>query len=129
MRFKDFSATELARLPLDALKPVHNTMDKGAPDAWLQLAELVYVALVNTHSLDACERQVLATGAVAATYQIAHALGGQAFYVPKGANHGIQERNARIVAAFRGDNHRELSRQFKVSEMRIRQILAMGARA
>jgi Mor family transcriptional regulator len=58
------------------------------------------------------------------TFRLVEELGGSCLYLPKTDKIYIQLRNQRIQKEFNGANHKELSKRYKLSTSRIRQILA-----
>ncbi|RZI43704.1 hypothetical protein EGT07_08015 [Herbaspirillum sp. HC18] len=57
-------------------------------------------------------------------YKFAAREGGTAFYLPRGIKQQLESRDAEIRKKFNGFNYAALASEYKVTEMRIRQILA-----
>lgn len=57
------------------------------------------------------------------TLKLAHHLGGAGFYFRKLDNVFLSKRDEQIRAAFTGANHKELARDYNLTERQIRNIL------
>lgn len=51
-------------------------------------------------------------------------MGGQPIYLAKGMAVGLNARDRRLCSEFRGNNYPELARRYRLTEMRVRQIVA-----
>jgi len=56
--------------------------------------------------------------------KFAHAEGGAMIYIPRGMAEKRFVRDLEIKAKFNGQNYGELAQAYKITEMRVRQILA-----
>jgi Mor family transcriptional regulator len=57
-------------------------------------------------------------------HDIASDMGGQLLYLARDLSFGCSKRDRKIVAKFRGDNISALAREYNLTEVRVRQILA-----
>lgn len=60
---------------------------------------------------------------------LASEIGGRAIYLPKGVALRLSARDLEICERFRGNNYRELAREYDLTEMRVRQIVDAWQRA
>jgi len=126
MTFKQYTPVDMARLPPDALDPVLTQMDNGAPETWLRVGEMIYLALRASNSLEAVSSEALGRCATEAVYQLVAELGGEPLYVPKGVLSGCHKRDKSIRDEFTGNNIAELAKKHGITPVRIRQVLAKG---
>ena len=54
---------------------------------------------------------------------LAEQKGGRALYLAKGVAMHLSARDRKLCAKFRGNNYRELAREYGLTEMRVRQIV------
>ena len=113
-----FDASPQTLAPLSALLPkeMHPTHREMAEEMYLHLVEDDEVV-----TMLGLER--LAELVVGQVDRVAQKVGGCGFYMPKGISSRMSARDREIVAAWRGNNGHLLARQFKLSEMRIAQVL------
>lgn len=64
---------------------------------------------------------------LASTLKLAHHLGGAGFYFRKIDAMLLHKRDEKIRAGFKGDNQKELAREYDLTEMQIRNILKRKA--
>jgi Mor family transcriptional regulator len=57
-------------------------------------------------------------------HEVALELGGSPFYLPKDISFSLSRRDREIYAKFTGDNHSDLAKHYRLSIMRIYQIVA-----
>lgn len=120
MRFADFRPAELTDALHDALAV---ELNGDLPEVCGRLLQCVLAALGAATPLKHLSRRELASCAVSIVYQFMHSHGGHTHYFPMGGGLALSERDRRLAAKFRGDNHKALAREFGLSEMRVRQIL------
>ena len=112
-------------LPANALDALDREIDPAITPKQQELAESIFVGLLNSPAAQACTPQVLAQAAIVALIQIANDLGGFSYYITRMGN----LRSAALARAIRKDfkgNTTEVARKHGVSDMRVRQILAEG---
>lgn len=127
MNFSDYTPIDDRQVSAEDLQNVSQQIDQHAPDQWTELAEIAYKVLRHCPQLEAVPDIGIGLCAIRVVYQLATELGGDAVYVPKGTKPSIEARNAEMLAAFTGDNVNELARKYRVTPMRLRQILATEA--
>ncbi|EPG7298497.1 TPA: Mor transcription activator family protein [Klebsiella pneumoniae] len=88
-----------------------------------RLAELLAVLVAELRRNDVPPEQARELGAKLAA-AIGHYLGGRAVYIPAGDRLFIALRDNLIYAAFQGNNHDELARQFDLSVPALYRIIA-----
>ncbi len=94
------------------------------PERLREIATYLFAELLDHDDLVAVHgRSGLAELAVAQTARLAENIGGQNAYIPKGVSYRLTPRNRQMCAEFRGNNYTELARRYKLSEMRVRQIV------
>ncbi len=123
MKFTDFKPLDISLTKADEIAKVALSLDSAAPEAWVTVAELAYIVLRASPDLATVPSRTLGLCAAQISYQIAHELGGQAVYIPKGTNALNEAKAKAIVEAFTGNNAPALARKHGVTETRIRQIL------
>ena len=89
-----------------------------------ELAESVFVGLLNSPAAKACAPQVLAQAAIVVLIQVAHDLGGFNYYITRMGNLRAAALRRAIHKDFDGRNYAQLAREHGLTEMRVRQILA-----
>lgn len=127
MKFSDYTPINDMQVSAKDLQNVSQQIDPHAPDQWNELAEITYKVLRNCQELEAVPDIEIGLCAIQVVYQFATELGGDAVYMPKGTKPSIEARNAEMLAAFTGDNVNELAREYRITPMRLRQILATEA--
>ena len=130
MQFTGFKPLHTSLTKADELANVAMALDSAAPEAWVTVAEVAYIVMRACPALAKATPAELALCAAKVSYQIAHEIGGQAVYIPKGANPLNEAKATAIVKAYTGHNALALARKHGVTETRVRQILrAHAARA
>lgn len=94
------------------------------PDQFMDLARCLFLALMNhpkaVQVLDVTDMAQIAFNQV---NEFCRECGGGNFYLPKNISKNSKERAAKIFEDFDGGNIRQLSKKYKLSEQRIRDIL------
>lgn len=104
--------------PLEALLP------PAYPEQFADMARCLYLTLKsNPAASEALNSGYMAQIAIAQVEAFCAECGGANMYVPKNIVQKTWQRNAQIIEEFDGSNIRRLSRRYKLSEERIRQIL------
>lgn len=98
--------------------PLH--LDDDYPEILAAAANAAYAWLTEHLHL---EHQPAAEAAFAIAEAIRTDVGGAYEYIPKGQAWLLSRRDREIYAKFRGDNYRQLAREYRLSEMRVRQIV------
>lgn len=112
------------------LAPLHAQMDPAYPQALREIAEVLYVQLVEdepaAQSPAGPERLAqLAFQALRLTERLSAEFAGHTRYFSKGVSYRASVRDRQMYAQFNGRNYDELARTHHISPMRVRQI--MGA--
>lgn len=108
----------------DLLAPLNAQLPGGMHPTHREMAEAVYLHLAeDEEAVQSLGLDRLAELAVGQVDRVAQLIGGCYFYMPKGIGIRLSARDREIAAAWRGNNGHVLARQYKVSEMRIGQIL------
>jgi len=112
----------MADMPL--LAPLHAIFPLGFPAALCEIAEQLYLQLMDEHlGADSADRaHVLASIAMRQVERLSSALGGGNLYVHKGISYRLTPRNRQMCAEFRGD-YKALARKYKLSEQQVRNIV------
>ena len=90
------------------------------PDVLADLARQLYAGLVRGGIKPAAAAKVVWRS----VEHVRVTIGGVAEYIPKGISYMCSERDREILAKFRGNNYEALAREYNLTEMRIRQIIA-----
>lgn len=116
-----FSANAAVRAALDAALPadLHPTLREMVEEMFLFLVE-------DEEAVAMLGLERLAEIVVGQVDRVAQAVGGAGFYLPKGIGARMGRRDREIYAAWRGNNKRQLAREYGVCEMRIDQIVKKG---
>lgn len=124
----------MSSLPLDLseisaadMAVLDQHIESNWPDAWGDFARVFFAGLIASKDFTGT-RETMASVAADQVKVLAHQLGGQAVYIPRG--HLVQRSNAAadIQRDFKGNNHLELAQRYGVTPMRIRQIVEAKAR-
>lgn len=102
-------------------------MPRGLTETMQELALHLYTALVLREP-QAPGHDRLAELARTALAQLAHVsaeMGGAGLYLAKGLMAELSVRDREICAKFTGNNYRQLAQEYDLSEMRVRQIIAV----
>ncbi|MDR1890121.1 MAG: hypothetical protein LBQ81_12215 [Zoogloeaceae bacterium] len=108
--------------PSERLAPLTARLPDGMNPTLIEVVEQLYLYLVEEAGLrrDPSEIADIALGQLD---RLARVVGGSGFYMPKGLAVALSARDKEICARFKGNNTRELAREYGVSEMRITQII------
>lgn len=108
----------------ELLGPLNDQLPDGMHPTHREMAEEMYLHLAeDEEAVAALGLDRLAELVVGQVDRVAQKIGGCGFYMPKGIGARLSARDREIAAAWRGNNGHLLARQWKVSEMRIGQIL------
>lgn len=112
---------EFAELPLAKadIAPLEARLSEGMPAAWKDFALCFYACLLGL----GLSPDNAADFALSMVESMAKEFGGTTIYVPLGLSILYKQRDNKINTEFTGNNHRQLAQKFKITEMRIRQIL------
>jgi Mor family transcriptional regulator len=91
----------------------------GYPELLADLGDQVAIKLGQ---LGVGQEKALEIGWHVAEHVRTHWSGGS-LYVPKGANYELSARDLEIYRQFNGRNHGDLARQYRLTDMRIYQIV------
>lgn len=118
-------SSRLTRSTADELAPLVTLLDPAYPEDLGQIAMCLYLALLDLLPGNPSEHARLA---FAQTELVRTELGGGQFYLAKGREFELSLRDRQILARFTGHNHRELARDFDLTERQIYDILARRSR-
>ena len=112
----------------EELAPLHALLDVAYPDNLRTIAEWLYVQLVEDFSMfDLATTpehlDKLALVALRQTERLSAEEGGNALYLNKGVSYRATVRDREMYAKFKGHNHNELAREYKITPNRVRQIV------
>ncbi|QTD46162.1 Mor transcription activator family protein [Ottowia testudinis] len=116
----------LETLPADALDALKRETDPAITPKQRELAESIFVGLINSPAAERCTKDVLAQAAIVVLIQLSNDLGGFNYYITRMGNLRAAALRRAIHAAFTGRNVAQLARQHGLTDMRVRQILAEG---
>jgi len=113
-----FNAAPEVLVALDAVLPegLHPTLREMAEHMYLHLVE-------DEEAVAVLGLDRLAELVVGQIDRVSIELGGSGFYLPRGIACKLSARDAEIACKFNGRNKHLLAREYKLSEMRIDQIL------
>lgn len=111
------------------LAPLHALLDPGYPDNLRMVAEWLFVQLVEDEVITEVpttpERlSALALQALRLTERLSAECGGMNFYMNKGISYRATVRDREMFERFNGRNYDELARIYRLTPMRVRQIVA-----
>lgn len=99
-------------------------MPDGLHPTLVEIVEQMYLRLAEDgEAVAALGHRRLAEIALGQIDRVKTHCGGSSVYLPKGDWHQFAPRDQEIYAKFRGHNLSQLAREYKLSEMRIRQIV------
>lgn len=124
MNATDIHPLQIETLPESTLQALAAVLDPGFLAGQRELAESVFMGLINSPLSKSNTAQELAHAAIYALIQIGHDLGGTSVYLPNGHALGAIARRRAIRAEFNGRNLTQLARKYRLTEVRIRQILS-----
>lgn len=123
MDASNFKPIDIQTLTMQVLQPLHSALDPDFSDKQRELAEAIYIGLINSDAAQACTPAALAQAAMAVLVQLGHDLGGQTYYLAKLGNLRVAKMNRAIRTNFNGRNHAQLGQEHRITEVRVRQIL------
>lgn len=123
MKYSEFEPGEMDSVSSIQLDMVAASFEQKTPPLWLEIAELNFISLRCNPALESMADQSLADMAVAQVYRLISSMGGQNVYFPNGYTSVRGEKNTLIAKEFTGNNIRALAKKYRVSEMRVRQII------
>jgi len=121
-----------AALPTAAdLAPLHAVLDVAYPERLREIAEQLFLQLMaddaqheqHAEPITAGRAQSLALTALRQVDRLCAALGGGGFYLPKGIGFRLSVRDREMCAKFNGRNLHQLAIDYRLSDMRVRQIV------
>lgn len=124
MDIETYQPLDIQKLTLQAFEPLHALFDPALTEKQRELAETIYMGLINSAAARACSAAEIAQTAMAVLFQVGHSCGGQTYYVVKVENLRLAKKYRAIRAKFSGRNQADLAAEFGLSEMRVRQILS-----
>jgi Mor family transcriptional regulator len=95
-------------------------IDDDYPELLALIANAAYTWLTLRLKFD---HQTAAEAALSIAEAARKELGGGHLYLPKGQEWELSRRDREIYGKFRGDNYTQLAREYRLTEMRIRQII------
>lgn len=115
----------LARSTADELAPLATILDPAYPEDLTLIATCLFLVLRDRLPGQPLEHARLA---FAQAELVRAELGGGQFYLAKGQKFELSLRDRQILGQFTGHNHRELARDFNLTERQIYDIVARRAR-
>ena len=112
----------------EELAPLHALLDPAYPDNLRTIAEWMFLQLVEDADLlgipGCTQRQHhCALVALRQAERLSTEEGGNALYLNKGISYRATLRDREMYARFSGHNYDELARAYRITTMRVRQIL------
>lgn len=112
----------------EELAPLHALLDPAYPDNLRTIAEWMFLQLVEDADmleLPASPERLgrVALVALRQAERLSTEEGGNALYLNKGISYRATVRDREMYARFTGHNYDELARAYRISTMRVRQIL------
>jgi hypothetical protein len=124
MDIETYQPLDIQKITLQAFEPLHALFDPALTEKQRELAETIYMGLINSAAARVCSAAEIAQTAMAVLFQVGHSCGGHTYYVTKVENLRLAKKYRAIRSKFNGCNHAELADEFGVTEMRVRQILS-----
>ncbi|KAF1043231.1 MAG: hypothetical protein GAK35_02323 [Herbaspirillum frisingense] len=100
----------------------HLFLDDSYPEVLADIARQIHQRLMEDPRV-MLPHQVAAEVALSVTENVRKTVGGVSVYIPMGKHYEASKREMDIYNDFKGDNYHELVRKYKLTEMRIRQIV------
>ena len=112
----------------EELAPLHALLDPAYPDNLRTIAEWMFLQLVEDADLlgiPVCAQRQhhCALVALRQAERLSTEEGGGALYLNKGISYRATVRDREMYARFTGHNYDELAKAYRISSMRVRQIL------
>lgn len=92
------------------------------PEQLEQIGQILYRELLAMK----LSPEVANTRAFSMVEALRHGVGGGALYIPRGLNYELSLRDLEIWNKFKGDNIAELAIEYELSQMQVRNILAVA---
>lgn len=124
MDIETYQPLDIQKLSMQVFAPLHALFDPALTAKQRELAEAIYMGLINSVAGRSCSAAEMAQSAMSVLFQVGHNCGGHTYYVTKVENLRLAKKNRAIRAKFNGYNHAALALEFGLTEMRVRQILA-----
>ena len=105
------------------LQPLEALLDDTYPARLREVAECLFMRLLDEPELQHCDRSKLARLAISQTEFLSQELGGITFYMVKGTSYKASQRDKAVWERFNGRNYEDLAQEFQISVMRVRQIV------
>jgi Mor family transcriptional regulator len=122
--------SNLARSTVEDLAPLHALVDDAYPERLREIAEYLFLHLAeDTELVAAVGHSRLAALALGQTDRLSSELGGGNFYMHKGVHFRLSKRDRQIWDDFNGHNIPELVKKYKLTDVRIGQIIDTARRA
>jgi len=107
--------------------PSHLILDDAYPEVLADIAREIHQRLME-HPLVKLPHATAAEVALGVAEHVRKNIGGVATYIPRGLAYELSIRDREIYAKFNGDNYHTLARDYDMTEMRVRQIVAQALR-
>jgi len=127
MDFNDYIPSRLESLSVSEIAAVDDALPPGCNEVWSSFAYGCFLVLRADPKTKELSLHEAASVAVKQVYQLAHDVGGDAFYFPSGFKAQSDKRAAEVVRMFTGNNHAEVAKKLGVTVSRVRQILRAHA--
>jgi Mor family transcriptional regulator len=101
----------------------HLILDDSYPEVLADIARTIHEVLMLDPRTKLAH-QVAAEVALSVAEHVRKNIGGVATYIPRGMIYELTLRDREIWKDFKGDNYAALARQYDMTEMRVRQIIA-----
>lgn len=114
----------IERLTMSALAPLEALLGDDYPERLREMATCMYAQLLDEQDLQGLGRDRLAQLAAQLTNALSAELGGGNFYMHKAVAWRLSQRDRQLVNEFNGSNIPALAHRYRLTETRVRQILA-----
>lgn len=114
----------LERLTGRDLAPLEALIDADYPERLREMATCLFATLIEDPLSSALPRPALARLALDLTDQLSTELGGANFYMHKGHHYRLSLRDRQMMREYRGNNIPQLAAKYRLTETRVRQIVA-----
>lgn len=103
-------------------------LDASYPEVLADIARTIHERLMEDPRVK-LPHPIAAEVALSVAEHVRKNIGGVATYIPRGMSYELTLRDREIWTDFRGDNYAELARKYDMTEMRVRQIIALAMKA
>ena len=114
----------IERLTMSALAPLEALLGDDYPERLREMATCMYAQLLDEQDLQSLGRDRMAQLAAQLTNALSAELGGGNFYMHKAVAWRLSQRDRQLVNEFNGSNIPALAHRYRLTETRVRQILA-----